>query len=113
MKYPYYIFPVIVLEKIKLKGEPQSQAKLQEKDLLAIRSIDFFRPKARRSDCYYRRYLGSLAAQGRRIHCCSAAMLGHWRQAACCLPCLLSKAPGHLSLQLSPLAMGPAPALGG
>ena len=42
-----------------------------------------------------------------------AAMLGHWRQAACCLPCLLSKAPGHLSLQLSPLAMGPAPALGG
>ena len=40
MKYPYYIFPVIVLEKIKLKGEPQSQAKLQEKDLLAIRSID-------------------------------------------------------------------------
>ena len=41
MKYPYYIVPVIVLEKIKLKGEPQSQAKLQEKDLLAIRSIDF------------------------------------------------------------------------
>ena len=71
------------------------------------------RPKARRSDCYYRRYLGPLAAQGRRIHCCSAATLGHWRQAACCLPCLLSKAPGHLSLQLSPLAMGPAPALGG
>ena len=90
MKYPYYIFPVIVLEKIKLKGEPQSQAKLQEKDLLAIRSIDFFRPKARRSDCYYRRYVEPLAAG-----------------------CLLSKAPGHLSLQLSPLAMGPAPALGG
>ena len=33
MKYPYYIVPVIVLEKIKLKGEPQSQAKLQEKAL--------------------------------------------------------------------------------
>ena len=51
------------------------------------------RPKARRSDCYYRRYLGPLAAQGRRIHCCSAATLGHWRQAACCLPCLLPALP--------------------